>query len=292
MIPGPQLNVTAPPYAPTPESDINHNDLRPRLRHYFTRSSVWRPRGSRHYAAYDFLRHIFVDNRIPYLIPGYPEIVAREDVIELDEAFHIPKPGSTTFPPKWMYKRPLKTYVNFKEDIFYFSSSKFPCVGGSSSIERLERVILRASRSLRHRVELVCLHHKCTWMQSIEKLAVHVPTLLTNPRGFLLNRNDRLIMSEMLNLKQVYLVVPRDPLCYHGSHRHWLHARPNEDGFLLYSDFVALHTRLQNSALGGKPCNCFLDPDPTFGEIARLELAFEWCETAPEVTIVIEDILR
>ncbi|KAK7750980.1 hypothetical protein SLS62_007113 [Diatrype stigma] len=291
MFTGPQLDAVAPPYTPNPRPDETLIAPRPTLRHYFTRSSVWRPRGSQHYAAYDFLRHIFVNSTIPYKIPGHPDLESSDDVVELNEDYQIPKPG-TTFPPKWLSQRHLKIYVNFKQDIFYFSTSKFPCVGSINSIERLENFILRASRGLRHRAELVGLPRKDEWMQSIEKLAIHAPSFLTSPHSFLLTRNDRIIISEMLNLKKIYLVVPRDPQCYHGPHRTWLHARANGDGFMPYSEFVALHTGLQNSALGGKPCNCFLDPDPTFGEKTRLELAFEWNDRPPEIIVVIEDLLR
>lgn len=287
-------NPPAPPYSPVASNPLPMpDDLRPNARHYFTRASIWHTRGTRLYAAYDFVRHTIFDSSTRFMIPGYPEVLSSEDSVVINEAYRVPRRGFSSFPPEWVPNGPtLQIFVNFKEDVFYFSSWEFPCVRRHRSLSRVERAALRVTRPLRHRVELVTLQSSDKWIEKIEKIALHAPSLYTSPRSFILHPNDKVSLTHMPRLKKIYLVIPRDPECYHGPHRTWVHAQVNEDGFLLYRDFVQLHDALQVGPTGGKECKCWTDGNPTHGEVENLRRFYEFSDHPPEIIVIIEDILR
>ncbi|KAI1247593.1 hypothetical protein MGN70_011483 [Eutypa lata] len=269
---------------------VNPDDFRPGIRHYFTRASIWHSRDTKRYAAYDFVRHIFHDSSTRFSIPQYPGVTASEEMIEIDEDYYVPRRESAPFPPQWQRgPRPLPIFVNFEKDVFYFSNMDFPC---ARRHPRLEDSMLRASRSLRHRVDVVTIQRYFRWIEKIEKVAIQSTTLYTSRRSFLMSQSVRTSLFSMRNLRKIYLVVPRDPECYYGPHRNWLHAQPNEDGFLPYEDFVQLHDNLQESPDGGRECRCWTDRNPTNDELARTRHAFAGFRNPPEIMVVIEDLLR
>ncbi len=289
---GPQFSPQVSEGSGSPTTSGNDN-CASGLRHYFTRASIWSSRAHRRYAAYDVRCHALVDTISGLALLGRGgEGEEHDDLVGLHGPFYVPRRGSSRpFPPRWALIRPLEIWVNFKRDVFYFSSADFP--SAPPVRRRLQDALLRAASQLVHsRDRLVMIDEPWMWLDRIEKVALHAPAAEGPAHGYRLTATDRTLAITMPGLRRIYLVVPRDPSCYHGPHRHWQNVPLNEDGFLRFDHFVAMHTALQNSALGGRPCRCCLDPDPTAGAPAHLDQLLVYRDEMPEIIVVIEDILR
>ena len=234
---------------------------------------------------------------------GQPDVRLR-----LPRTFMIPDVDRLSkFPPDWVFTRGMKIYISMEHDVFYLSGADFPSRNPANPLgARLQRGLVRAAapQFLRHRLAMFTegnqwWEHRtwgCNlrWLWHAEKVALHAPTLLGRRSQFHLHRADRKMLLTLEALRVLYLVVPRDPNCHHGPHRHWEGLEINEDGFCTYDDFVAQHVVRQNSLPSHRRhrCNCYLDVDPTNGlaEWVKNELAPR--QNPPEVVVVIEDVLR
>lgn len=292
-----------------PELREQYSNSRPRLRHYFTRATVlgWAIlMSSRRYIPYDIQRGVFVDSTATQYVPVDPRGGEPDSRISFPRDFMVPRLDRCAFPPQWEYSIRLSIWVNFEHDVFYLSSAEFPCPHPwGDFLNRAQENIVRAGSvlGLRHRVAMLSEGVKwweralwgtnLRWLWKAHKVALHAPTTGAPPHKFDLHRVDRDLIMRLRELRTLYLVVPRDPDCYHGVHRNWNNIRLNEDGFCTYNDFVAQHVALQNSSSsGGRTCNCYLDVDPTNGMAEWFEYQFQPRARPPRVVVVIEDLFR
>ncbi|KAI0148081.1 hypothetical protein F4776DRAFT_660253 [Hypoxylon sp. NC0597] len=217
------------------------------LRHYITVLG-----NQRFYASIDIDTNQFMHTYVSALTAAnqansrwpesHPASKKKFNIINLIGQHGVPEAGSfaksivTTKEKElalWTKRHSLHIRCRFEDDVFFFDGSD-------------TGICLRPMSHLSKSTLLLEPNH---WLRKVRHLAIQLRPVQSN-----LDNQSKHVIVTLPKLKNLYLVVYRDPQCVYGAPRNWRHFKKDmmdEHNFLPFETFSQLHAEHP-----GKKCIC------------------------------------